>query len=129
MKFYNTLFKSKWMWSCVCPKRNMAACRLMGDSTIMGLPSHYSICPSQFMYQIKQKFGSRQVCCMSNYSVVSHTQHFVPYAMVCLCSLCNEQSMNYFVQKLTFFFKFNKFQPQKLFLEVLVIWLRSANLI
>ena len=39
----------------------------------------------------------------------------VPYAMVCLYSLYTEQSINYFVQKLTFFFKFNKFQPQKLF--------------
>ena len=45
----------------------------------------------------------------------------VPYATLCpICnsvfiSLYTEQSINYFVQKLTFFFKFNKFQPQKLF--------------
>ena len=34
--------------------------------------------------------------------------------MVCLCSLYTEQSINCFVQKLTFFFIFNKFHPLKL---------------
>ena len=92
----------------------------------MGLPSHHNVCPSQLIYQIK-KIGSRLMCCMSNYSVVSHTQHFVPYAMICLCSLYTEQFINYVVQKLTFFFIFNEFQP--IFLEILVIQLRSANLV
>ena len=41
------------MWSCVCPIRNVAACKLMEESAIMRLPSHYRICPSQLMYQIK----------------------------------------------------------------------------
>ena len=40
------------MWSCVCPIQNVAACKLMEEGAIMGLPSHYSICPSQLMYQI-----------------------------------------------------------------------------
>ena len=40
--------------------------------------------------------------------------------MVCLCSLYTEQSINYFGYKLTFFFKSNKFQPLKFFLEILV---------
>ena len=48
-------------------------------------------------------------------------QQFVPYTMVCLCYLYAEQTINYFVQKLTFFLKFNKFQPQKLFFRDLVI--------
>ena len=46
----------------------------------------------------------------------------VPYTTLCpICnsmlnnSLYTEQSINYFVQKLMFFFKFNKFHPQKLF--------------
>ena len=46
---------------------------------------------------------------------MSHTQHLVPHATVCLCSLYTEQSFNYFGQKLTFFFKFNKFKSLKLF--------------
>ena len=46
-----------------------------------------------------QNFGSRQVCCMSNCEIVSHTQHFVSYTMVCLC-FC----VLLYSQKLTFFF-------------------------
>ena len=66
---------------------------------------------------------------MSNYSVVSHTQHFVPYAMVCLCSLYTEQSINYFVQKLTFFSNLISFSLKNYFLEILVIQLRSVSLV
>ena len=40
------------MWSYVSPIRNMTACKLMKKSVIMGLPSHYSTCPSQLKYQI-----------------------------------------------------------------------------
>ena len=80
----------------------------------MGLPSHYSICPSQLMYQIKNFWLKANVLYEQLLSSV-HMRHVVPYATVCLCSLYTEQSINYFVQKLTFFFKFNKFQPQKLF--------------
>ena len=47
LKFHNTLFNSKWMWSCVCHIHNVVACKLMEESAIMGLPSHYSICPFQ----------------------------------------------------------------------------------
>ena len=47
--------------------------------------------------------------------------HSVPYAMVRLCSLYTEQSINYFGQKLTSFFKFYKFQPLNFFFfEILV---------
>ena len=48
---------------------------------------------------------------------MSHRQHFVPYATVCLWYLYAEQSISYFGQKLTFFFKFNKFQALKLFFK------------
>ena len=41
------------MWSCECPIRNVTACKLMEESAIKGLPSHYSICPSQLKYQMK----------------------------------------------------------------------------
>ena len=68
-------------------------------------------------------FGSRQVFYISNYQLVSRTQQFVPYPTVCLWSLYTEQSINYFGQKLTFFFKFNKFQPLKfLFPDFLVLY-------
>ena len=42
------------MWSIVCPICNMTACKLMQESAIMGLPSHYSVCPSQLKYQMKK---------------------------------------------------------------------------
>ena len=44
------------MWSCVCPIRNVTACKLMVlivYSAIMGLPSRYSMCPSQLKCQMK----------------------------------------------------------------------------
>ena len=66
----------------------------------MGLPYHYGISPSQLYEQLLS-------------SVPYAT--FILFVTVCLYSLYNEQFINYFVQKLTFFFKFNKFQPQKLF--------------
>ena len=49
-----TLFNSKWVWLCVCPIRNATACKFMEESAIKGLPSHYSIFPSQLKYQIKK---------------------------------------------------------------------------
>ena len=42
------------MWSCVCPICNANVCKLIEESAIMGLPSHYSIYPSQLNYQIKK---------------------------------------------------------------------------
>ena len=74
----------------------------------MGVPSHYIICPSQLMYQIKYFWLKASV-------LYEQLLSSIPYATVCLCSLYTEQSINYYVQKLTFFFKFNKFQPQKKF--------------
>ena len=64
LKSYKTLFISKWMWSCVCPICNVNACKLVGDSASMGLPSHYSICPSQLKYQMKNFW--LKASCMSN---------------------------------------------------------------
>ena len=79
----------------------------------MGIPSYYSICPSQLKYQMK-KFWLEVV--VFKEQLLSS----VPYATLCLCSLYTEQSINYFGQKLTFFFKFKVFQPLKLFLDILV---------
>ena len=86
----------------VCPIHNVTACKLLVKSAIWdSLPIIVYIPPN---WSIKcKKFGSGQVCCMSNYYIVSHMQHFVPYATVCLCSLYTEQLINYFGHKLTFF--------------------------
>ena len=67
-------------------------------------------------WSIKWKdFGSRQVCCRATIKQCPICDTLVPYAMVRLCSLYTEQSINYFGQKLTSFFKFYKFQPLKFF--------------
>ena len=108
LKSYKTLFNSKWMWSCVCPIRNVTASKLMEKSAIKGLPSHYSICPSQLKYQMKKFWLKASV-------LYEQLLSSVPYALVCLWSLYTEKSINYFGQKWTFFFKLNKFQPLKLF--------------
>ena len=84
LKFYNTLFNSKWMWSCVCPIRNVAACKLMEESAIMGLPSHYSICPYQLMYQIKKIWLKASVLYEQLFSSVSYAT---------LCPICNDMFM------------------------------------
>ena len=65
-------YYSKWMWSCVCPIRNMTACKVMEDTAIMGLPSDYSICPSQLKYQIKFWLKANVL-----YEQLSHMQQYV----------------------------------------------------
>ena len=96
------------MRSCVCPICNVTAFKLMEESTIMELPCHYSICLSHLKYQIKNFWLKASV-------LYEQLLSSVPYATVCLCHVYTEQSINYFGQKLTFFFKFDKFQPLKLF--------------
>ena len=61
----------------------------------MGLPSHYSICPSQLKYQMKKKLIKASVL-YEQFEAVYHTQHFVQYATLCLFSLYTEQSIKYF---------------------------------
>lgn len=51
----------------------------------------------------------------------------VSCATVCLCSLYNEQSIDYFGQKMTFFIKFNKFKPLKSFLFINPLGLKSRH--
>ena len=79
----------------------------MDESAITGCLSHYSIWSLPTEVSNKKKFGSSVL--------YEQLLSSVPYAMVCFCFLYNEQSINYFGQKLRFFFKFNKFQPLKLF--------------
>ena len=55
--------------------------KLMEESAIIGLPSHYNIGPSLLMYQIKK------ICLKAS---ALHEQHFVPYVMVWLCSVYTE---------------------------------------
>ena len=88
----------------------------------MGVPSHYIICPSQLMYQIKYFWLKASV-------LYEQLLSSVPYAAVCLCSLYTEQSINYFVQKLTFFSDLISFSLKNYFLEILIIQLRSTNLV
>ena len=38
----------------MCPIRNVTACELMEENTIMGLLSHYRICASQLKYQMRK---------------------------------------------------------------------------
>ena len=54
------------MRSCVCPLRNVTACKLMEETAIKGLPAHYSVCPSQMKYQMKS-FWLKASVCMSKY--------------------------------------------------------------
>ena len=96
------------MWSCVCPIHNVTACKLMEERAIKGLPSHYNICLSQLKYQMKNFWLKASV-------LYGQLLSSAPYAALCLCSLHTEQFINYFGQKLTFFFKFNKFQPLNFF--------------
>ena len=84
------------MWSYVCPMHNVTASKLMEESAIEGFLSHYSICPSQLMYQMKNVWPKASV-------LYEQLLSSVPY--VCLCSLYTEKSINCFVQKLTFSFK------------------------
>ena len=55
----------------MCVSYSQRDCKVMEESAIKALPSHYSICPSQLKYQMK-KFClkadmSGQECCMRNY--------------------------------------------------------------
>ena len=61
---------------CVCPIRNVAACKLMEESAIMGLPSQYSISPSQLTYQIKIFWLKASV-------LYEQLLSSVPYATLC----------------------------------------------
>ena len=65
------------MWSCVCPIRNVTAGKLMEEGAIMRLPSHYSMCPSQLMYQIKKIWLKASV-------LYKQLLSSVPYATLCL---------------------------------------------
>ena len=98
----------------------VVACKLMEESAIIGLPSYYSICPSQFMYQIKKFWLKASV-------LYEQLLSSVPYATICLRSLNTEQSINYFVPKLTFSSNLISFSFKNYFLEILVIQLRSAK--
>ena len=75
------------MCSCVCPIRNVTACKLMEESAVVGLTSHYRTCPSQLKYQMKKIWLKASVLYEQLLSSVS-------YATVCLCSLYAEQSIN-----------------------------------
>ena len=127
MKFYNTLFTSKWMWSCVCPICNVAACKLMEESAITGLPSHYSISPSQLMYQIKKFWLEASV-------LYEQLLSSVPYGTLCL--IRNIMFM-FFVYRTIHQLLCSKIDFSNLigfslkndFLEILAIQLRSANLV
>ena len=70
----------------------------------MGLPSHYSLCPSQLKHQMKTFWLKASV-------LYEQLLSSVLYTTTCPAT----QSINYFGQKLAFFFKFNTFQPLKLF--------------
>ena len=54
----------------------MTVCKLMEESAMMGLPSHYSICPSQLMYQIKTFWLKATV-------LYEQLLSGVPYATLC----------------------------------------------
>ena len=85
----------------------------------MRLPYHYSQCPSQMKYQMKKFWLTASVLYEQLLSSVPYATLF-PICNGMLYSLCNEKSIDFFGQKLTFFFKFNKFKPLKFFLETLI---------
>ena len=65
LKSYKTLFKSKWMWSCVCLIHNMTVKLWRRVLSRDSLPIIAYVPPN---WSIKLKcFSSRQICCMSNY--------------------------------------------------------------
>ena len=68
------------MWSYVCPIRIMTACKLMEESDVKELPSHYKICPSQLEYQVKSFWLKASV-------LYGQLLSSVPYAT--LCPICN----------------------------------------
>ena len=85
---------------------NVTAGKLLEESAIMGFPSHYSICPSQLKYQMKNfwlRVGvlHEQLLRNAPWAPLCHMRN-----MVCLCSWCTEQFINYFSRKLSVFFKF-----------------------
>ena len=89
------------------PICNRTACKVMEQSPAMGFRSHYSICLSQLKFKMKMFWLQASV-------LYEQLINSVQFKMACLCSLYTEQSINCFCQKLTFFFKFNKFHPLKL---------------
>ena len=113
------------MCSCVCSICNVTACKLMEESAIMGLPSHDSIRPSQFKYQMKKMWLKASVLYEQLLSSVPYTP-LCPIHNSMFMFLYTEQSINYFGQKLTFFFELNKLQPLKIFFRDFNL---SANLV
>ena len=85
----------------------------------MRLPFHYNICPSQMKYQMK-KFWLR--------TSVYYEQLLSSVSYATLCPIRNSMFMFFLYwtihqllwSKIEFLCKFNKFQPLKLFLEILV---------
>ena len=63
------------MWSCVCPTPNVAACKLMEESAILGPPFHYSICLSQLKYQMKNLCVLYEQL-LGNVNTLSHMQQY-----------------------------------------------------
>ena len=62
----------------LCVSHNdMAVCKLMEESVIIGLPSHYSICPFQLMYQMKNFWLKASV-------LYEQLLCSVPYGTLCL---------------------------------------------
>ena len=81
------------MWSCTCPACNMAACKLMEEKAIIGLPSHYSICPTQLMYQMKKFWLKASILYKQLLSPIHNTlPHMQQYVYV-LCILSNPFSI------------------------------------
>ena len=62
----------------------VTACKLMKESAIEGLPSHYSICPSQLTYQMKMFWLKARV-------LYEQLLSSAPYEI--LCPICNSMSM------------------------------------
>ena len=63
-------------FASVCPIRNVTACKLMEDTAIIGLPSYYNICPSQWKYQMKKNW-------LKTSMLYEHLISSVPYATPC----------------------------------------------
>ena len=64
----------------------------------MGLSFNYSICSSQMKYKTKNFWLKASVLYEQLLSSVPALD-FVPFTVICLCSLYTEQSINYFGQR------------------------------
>ena len=109
----------------MCVSHMQRDCKLIEESAIIGLPSHYSICSSQFKYQLRNFWLKAHV-------LYEQLLSSVPYATL---GPIHNSMFKFFVygtvhqllwSKIDFFLQF---QPQKLFFKILVIQLRSANLV